>query len=148
MNLTERINEELRAAMKARDEMKVSTLRMFKAGILNAALAKKKDVLDDTEVIEVAQKLIKQHDESVAAFTKANRPDAAAKETKEAQILKAFLPPAMDPAELKTLIGETVRELGVSGPSAMGQVMKAVAAKVKGRADNRTISELVKEALK
>jgi hypothetical protein len=145
--LTEQINDQLKQAMKARDEAKVSTLRMLKAGILNAALSKKKQNLEDGEVIEIVQKLIKQHQESVEAFTKAGRSEAAAKEAKEAELLKSFLPPAMDESELKAIVEQTVKELGVSGPSAMGQVMKAVVPKVKGRADNKWVSQLVMQTL-
>ena len=145
--LSERIDAELKTAMKARDPEKVSTLRMLKAAISNLAIQKGKSVLEDPEVIEVIQKLMKQHQESIEAFTKGNRADLVAREANEMQILRAYLPPAMEEAELKALILATIQELKASGPGALGQVMKAVLSKVKGRADGRQVNQLVSQLL-
>lgn len=147
MTLLERIQEDLKAAMKARDERKVSTLRMLKAAAGNTAIQKQKGTLEDGEVLEVIQRMIKQHQESVEAFTKVGRSEAAEKEAKEAEILKGYMPAAMEEAELKALIGQTIQELKVSGPAAMGQVMKALMPKVKGRADGKLVSQLVQQLL-
>ncbi|MCM8794661.1 MAG: GatB/YqeY domain-containing protein [Candidatus Omnitrophica bacterium] len=147
MSLQDRINEDLKLSIKARDEIKTSTLRMLKAASSNAAIQKGKDVLEDGEMMEVIQKLIKQRQESVEAFTKAGRTDMAQKESKEADILKGYLPAAMSEAELKAIIEAAIKEVGASGPAAVGQVMKAVLPKVKGRADGKQVNQLVSQLL-
>ena len=147
MALSHQIDEDLKVAMKARDGLKVSALRMLKAAAANQAIQKGKPALEDGEIQEVIGKLIKQREESVEAFTKGGRPEMAEKEAKEAAILKAYLPPAMSEAELKSLIQAAIREAGASGPQAMGAVMKAVMPKVAGRADGKIINQLVREFL-
>ena len=147
MTLSERIDEDLKKAMKAREELKVSTLRMLKAAISNTAIQKGKQVLEDSDILEVIPKLIKQREESVEAFTRGNRPELAEKERKEAAILKAYQPAQLSEGELKAIIQAAIQETGAGGSQAMGAVMKAVMPKVAGRADGKTISQLVKEAL-
>ena len=147
MALPQQIDEDLKTAMKGRDELKVSALRMLKAAVSNTAIQKGKQALEDGEIQDVIGKLIKQRQEAVEAFTKGGRPEMAEKEAKEAAILKAYLPPAMSEAELKSLIQATIQETGASGPQGMGAVMKAVMAKVSGRADGKIINQLVREAL-
>lgn len=147
MTLNEKVNEDLKTALKAGEALKVSTLRMLKAAVSNAAIQKKKEALEDGELLEVIQKVLKQHQESVEAFTKGNRPELAQKEAQEAKVLQAYLPPAMDEGELTALIRETIRGLKVSGPSGLGQVMKAVLPKIKGRADGKTINRIVSQLL-
>ena len=147
MNLLQQVDEDIKTAMKARDELKVSALRMLKAAASNAAIAKSKADLEDAEVLDVIAKLIKQRDESVEAYTKGNRPELAEKEKKEAAILKAYLPAAMPDEELKAIIQAAVKETGASGPQGMGAVMKAVLPKVAGRADGGKVSQFVREAL-
>ena len=147
MALMQRVDEDLKTAMKGRDELKVSALRMLKAAASNAAIQKGKDSLEDAEAIDVIAKLIKQRDESVEAYTKGNRPELAEKEKKEAAILKAYLPAQMPEAELKVIIQTALKETGASGPQGMGAVMKAVLPKVAGRADGGKVSQLVREAL-
>ena len=147
MALLQQIDEDLKVAMKARDELKVSCLRLLKAAVSNQAIEKGKQVLEDGELQEVIGKLIKQRQESVEAFTKGGRPEMAEKEAREAAILKAYLPPAMSEAELKALIQAAVQEAAASGPQAMGVVMKAVMPKVAGRAEGKVVNQLVREAL-
>jgi uncharacterized protein YqeY len=147
MTLNDRINEDLKAAMKAREELKLSVLRMAKAAAGNAAIAKGKDALDDAEMIEVFQKMAKQRQESIDAFTKAGRTDMAEKEAKEAEILKAYMPAAMPEEELKAIIQAAIKETGASGPAGVGQVMKVVLPKVKGRADGKQVNQLVAQLL-
>ena len=147
MNLLQRVDEDLKVAMKARDELKVSALRMLKAAASNAAIQKGKASLEDAEVIDVIGKLIKQRAESVEAYTKGNRPELAEKERKEAAILKAYQPAQMPDAELTAIIQAAIRETGASGPQGMGAVMKAVLPKVAGRADGGKVSQFVREAL-
>lgn len=147
MPLLKQIDEDLKTAMKARDELKVSCLRMLKAAAGNAAIQKGKAELEDAEVIDVIAKTIKQRDESIEAYTKGNRPELADKECKEAEILKAYLPAQLPEAEIKAIIAAAVKESGASGPQGMGAVMKLVLPKVAGKADGSKVSQFVREAL-
>lgn len=147
MTLAQRVDEDLKIAMKAREELKVSTLRLLKAAAGNAAISKGKQALEDAEVVEVIGKLVRQRDESIAAYTKGNRPELAQKEETEAKILKAYLPAQLSEAELKEIVQAAVREAGASGPQAMGAVMRIVMPKVAGRADGKLVSELVRQSL-
>lgn len=147
MPLLAKVDEDLKTAMKGREELKVSCLRLLKAAASNAAIAKGKINLEDAEVMEVIAKLIKQREESAEAYTKGNRPELAEKERKEAEILKAYLPAQMPEEELKAIIQAAVKETGASGPQGMGAVMKAVLPKVAGRADGKVVNELVKQSL-
>lgn len=147
MGLSERIDQDLKAALKAKEAERISTLRMLKAALVNAALAKNKAALEDGEVLEVVGKLVKQHAESVAAFEKGGRRDLAEKEKREAGFLKGYLPEPLSEEELKALIQATLRELKVSGPQALGQVMKALSPKVQGRAEGKRVNELVRQLL-
>ena len=147
MAFVDDISKQLMEAMKARDEAKVSTLRMIKAALGAQAIQKGKDKLDDAESIDVLGKMLKQREESVAAFEKGNRPDLADKERKEAEILKTYLPAQMSEAELKAIVEATVKELGLSGPQALGAVMKVVMPKVAGRADGKMLNQLVRQTL-
>lgn len=147
MSLAQQFDEDLKTAMKAREELKVSTLRLLKAAISNAAIQKQKAVLDDAEVIAEIAKLVKQREESVAAYTKGNRPDLAEKEQTEAKILQAYLPAQLSDEELKGIVQAAVKEAGGSGPQAMGAVMKLVMPKVAGRADGKRVNEFVKQSL-
>ena len=147
MTLVEKIGSDLTAAMKARDEAKVSTLRMLKAALMNAALQKKKELLDDSEVVEVIRKTLKQHQESQDAFEKGGRKDLADKEAREAGILKGYMPAEMGDDELNAIVQGAIKESGASGPAAMGQVMKLVLPKVQGKADGKRVSQLVGQLL-
>ena len=147
MSLAQRFDEELKSAMKAKEELKVSTLRMLKAAASNAAIAKGKPALEDGEMVEVIAKMVKQREESIAAYTKGNRPELAQKEEAESKILKAYLPAQLSEAELKEIVLAAVKEAGGGGPQAMGAVMKLVMPKVAGRADGKRVNEIVKQSL-
>ena len=147
MPLTQKIDEDLKTAMKARETLRVSTLRLLKAAASNAAISKGKALLEDGEVLDCIAKMLKQREESVAAYTKGNRPELAEKEKQEAAILKGYLSPALGDEELKAIIRAAIQESGAAGPQGMGLVMKVVMPKVAGRADGSKISQWVKEAL-
>lgn len=147
MTLSERIDADLKAALKSGDQVKLSTLRLLKAAIGNAAIQKQKSTLEEGEILGLIQRTLKQHEESIAAFSKGGRQELAEKEKKEAEILKGYLPPAMEEGELKGLVQETIREVGAGGPSALGAVMKALMPKVKGRADGKLVNQLVTQML-
>ena len=147
MSLNQTVSEDLQKAMKARDEIRVSTLRFLRAGLQNLAIERKKKVLDDQEVLEVVVKLIKQHQDSIEGFRKGRREDLVQKEQAELTILQSYCGPELGEQELLTLIEEAIREAGASGPHAMGQVMKYLMPRVKGRADGQRVNSLVRTRL-
>lgn len=147
MNLLERIDRDLKEALRAREALRLSVLRMLKNALQNKAIEKGQDTLSETEGFETVSKLIKQRRESVEAFRKGGRPELADKESREVEILKAYLPPALSEEELKTLVREAAEAVGARDLSAMGRVMKAVMPKVAGRADGQAVSRVVREQL-
>jgi hypothetical protein len=145
--LEEKILNDYKEAMKNRDTLKSSALSFLRADMINQAMAKKKKALDDTEVVGVIKKQIKQRQDSIEQFTVGSRLDMAEKEKKELEILKVYLPPELSVDEIKKIIEETVSLLVAEGPKDMGRVMKEVNAKIAGQADGKLVSELVKEKL-
>ena len=145
--LEEKILNDYKEAMKNRDTLKSSALSFLRADMMNVALTKKKNKLDDNEVISVIKKQIKQHQDSIEQFTKGNRQDMAEKESKELGILKAYLPPELSEEEIKKIIAEAILTTGSSGIKDMGRVMKEVTSKVKGLADGKLVSDLVRMRL-
>ncbi len=145
--LEERILNDYKEAMKARDQLKTSVLSFLRAAILNDAVAKKKNTLDESEVLSVVKKQIKQRQDSIDQFTKGDRLEMAEKEKKEMEILRAYLPPELSLEEVKKIIEEVVAATAASGIKDMGKVMKEVNAKVAGQADGKTVSDLVRERL-
>lgn len=143
MALEEKIEQEFKAALKQRDALKVSTLRMLKAAMNNFKLDKNKKALGDEEIIKIVQRQINQHRDSIEQFEKGKRADLAEKEKKELAILASYMPEQCPPEELKKIVEETVRELGATTRKDMGKVMKAVMEKVKGRSDGKTVSRIV-----
>ena len=145
--LEEKILSDYKEAMKSRDTMKSSVLSFLRADMMNLAVAKKKKVLDDSEVITVIKKQIKQHQDSIEQFTKGIRLEMAEKEKQELEILKTYLPPEISSDEIKKVIEEVVAATGSSGMKDMGKVMKEVNLKIAGQADGKLVSDLVRERL-
>ena len=145
--LEEKILSDYKEAMKSKDSLKSTTLSCLRAQFMNAALEKKKNSLDDTEAIAVIRKQIKQRQDSIEQFTKGNRPELAEKEVKELAILKSYLPAELSADEIKKIIEEAVSATGAAEIKDMGKVMKEVNIKVAGKADSKTVSDLVKERL-
>ena len=145
--LEARIAEDYKQAMKEKNAPKVSTLSFLRSQLKYAAIEKKTDKLDDTDAIVVIKKQVKQRQDSIAQFEKGSRNDLAEKEKLELAILKSYLPAEMSGEELKALIHEAVQESQAGGVKDMGKVMKIVLSKVAGKADSKTISDLVKERL-
>ncbi|MEK8030824.1 GatB/YqeY domain-containing protein [Ideonella sp. DXS29W] len=144
--LKERITEDMKAAMRAKETDRLSTIRML------LAACKQKEVderieLDDAAVIGIVDKLIKQRKDSIAAFQQAGRTDLADKETAEVQVLNAYLPQRLTADEIAAEVTAIVAELGAAGPGDMGKVMGAVKAKLAGKADMGLVSAAVKQAL-
>jgi uncharacterized protein YqeY len=151
--LVKRIDADVIAAMKARDAVKLETLRMVKAAFKNKEI-EKREPLTEAEAQATLTTLIKQRRESIEQFTKGGRPELAEKEAGEITLIEAYMPKAASEAELKVLIEHVLEALTASGerlgPKDMGFVMKAVQERIKEkgiRADGRLVSELVKAAL-
>lgn len=145
--LAEKIFQDYKEAMKARDALKSSVLSFLRADMLNLATTKKKDQLDDAEIITVIKKQIKQRQDSIEQFTAGGRLDAAEKEKKESQILQSYLPAQMPPEQIKRLIEEAVVSTGASGIKDMGRIMKELAVTIGGAADGKVVSDLVRQRL-
>lgn len=145
--LEEKILNDYKEAMKSRDTLKSSVLSFLRADMMNVAVAKKKNKLDDSEAISVIKKQIKQRQDSIEQFTKGNRLDMAEKEKKESEVLKTYLPPELSVDEIKKIIEEAVVLTGAQGIKDMGKVMKEVNTKIAGQADGKLVSDMVKERL-
>ncbi|MEI6845884.1 MAG: GatB/YqeY domain-containing protein [Candidatus Firestonebacteria bacterium] len=147
MGLKEKLDEDLKLAMKAKDELKLSTVRLLKNAINNAELAKKK-IFTDEEVIAVIQSSIKQRKDSIEQYTKGGRAELAAQEETEMKILQAYLPEQLGEEELRKLVKQAVVETGAVSFKEMGKVMGKLMPLIKGKADNSLVSSIVKEHLK
>lgn len=146
MTLKERINQDLKDALRARDEVRLNTLRQIKTLVKNKEVEWQRP-LDDTAVVQVINTLVKQRRESIEQFGKGGRADLVAKETTELALLQSYLPEAMPEAEVARIVGEVVAAEGATDAKDMGRVMKAVMSRVAGRADGKVVSEIVKRCL-
>ena len=148
--LTVQIYTDLKLAMKNKDVLKVSVLRMLIAAFNNEAinLMKKDEGLSDEEAIKVLKKEAKKRKDSIEQFTAGNRPELAKKENEELKILSVYLPAEMSEEDLKKIVAEVIAEMGEVSPSQFGMVMKAVMAKTAGKADGGMASKVVKEVVK
>jgi uncharacterized protein YqeY len=149
VNLSERIDSDLKDAMRAKDATRLSVLRMLKAALKNAAIEKSgaDAQLNDAEAAQVIRKQVRQRQDSIESFQKGGRAELAAKEKEELSILRSYLPQAMGPDELTKVVRETIAEVGATSRAQMGAVMKALQAKVAGRADGKTLSAEVQKQL-
>jgi uncharacterized protein YqeY len=147
MPLSDKVNTDITAAMKAKDAARLSALRMLKAAIMNKGVEKGRD-LEDAEVLQVVSSLVKQRRDSVDQFSKAGRTDLVDKETAEIVVLEAYLPPAASAEEVEAAVAAAIAETGASSPKDMGKVMKAVMPKLAGKnADGRAINDAVRRKL-
>src|SRR3954463_8033449 len=143
MSLQEKIQQEIKAAMLAKDADRLSTLRMLKSAMGYAQIERKTESLTDAEVVTLVQKEVKKRRDSVEQFEKGGRPELAAKEQQEIPVLESFLPKPLSPEDLEKLVKETIAETGATSKKDMGSVIKAVQAKAAGRAEGKSISQLV-----
>lgn len=143
MSLQERIQQEIKAAMLAKDADKLGTLRLLKSALGYAQIEKKTESLPDADVMAIIQREVKKRRDSAEQFTTGGRPELAEKELKEIIDLETFLPKQLSPEELEQIVRAAIQEAGATSKKDMGAVMKAVQAKVAGRADGKTISGLV-----
>lgn len=146
MNTKVKLNDSMKEAMKSGDELRKRTIRMVLAAVKQVEVDKRAD-LDDMAVTALIQKEVKNRREALEEAKKANRSDLVADNEAEIKVLEEFLPKAMDPEELRTLVQNAITETGAAAPSDMGKVMKVVMPKVAGRAPNDAISAMVKELL-
>lgn len=147
MALQDRLAQELKAAMLARDATRLSALRLLKSALGYAQIEKKVDTLSDADFVVIVQKEVKKRRDSIEQFEKGGRPEQAAQEKAEAVVLESFLPQPLSAEELEQLVKATVQELGATSKKEMGAVIKAVQAKAAGRADGKTVSQLVGKLL-
>lgn len=146
--LADRLQHDLTTAMKARDQLTTATLRMAIAAVKEAAVAgSEAKALSDDEVEAVLRTQVKRRDEAAEAFRDGGRPEQAAKEIAERDVLAAYLPKGPDEAELAAIVDGALADGGFTEPAQMGQAMKAVMAAVGGRADGKAVSALVKQRL-
>jgi len=147
MALTEKVNGDIAAAMKAKDAPRLSALRMVKAAIMNKEVEKGRH-LEDAEVLQVVSSLVKQRRDSIEQFAKGGRTDLVDKETAEIAVLEQYLPPAATAEEVDAAVAAAIAETGASSPKEIGKVMKAVMPKLAGKnADGRAINEAVRRKL-
>lgn len=148
MSLRDRLTEDLKLAMKARDQLRMDVIRMIKAAVLNKEVELKKD-LDDAEMSRIMTTMIKQRKESVEQFEKGQRAELAAKERQEISIIETYLPQALSAEELAQAVDAVIRETGATSAKEMGLVMKAVMARLAGQpVDGKSVSDLVRSKLK
>ena len=145
--LYDQVMEDLKAFMKAGEKEKVLCLRGFTAAVKDATVNAAKEMTDDA-VIAVVAKAIKQREESIEEYRKANRPELAAQEQSEIDILKKYQPAQLSEAEVAALVKEAVAATGATTKKEMGKVMGALMPKVKGKADGKLVSRLVSAVLK
>lgn len=142
MTLREKIPEDLKQAMKNKDAVRLSVIRLVKAAVMNQEIAKGHP-LSDAEVFEVLAKEVKQRQDVIPGYEKAGRAETVESLKKEVQILQEYLPAQLSEAELTALIAETITATGASGKKDLGKVMAALMPKVKGRADGKEINRIV-----
>ena len=149
MIFQDRLDSDLKEAMRAKDTTTLGVLRMLKSALKYAAIEKSgaEAELSDAEAAQVIRKQAKQRQDSIESFEKGGRAELAAKEKKELSILNAYLPQAMSADELSKVVRETIAEIGATSKAQMGAVMKVLQAKVGGRADGKTLSQEVTRQL-
>lgn len=146
MSLKDQINDDMKAAMRAKDSERLGTIRLLLAAMKQKEVDERV-VLDDAAVVAIVDKLIKQRKDSIDAFIKAARQDLADKEAAEMKVLQAYLPQRMSADEVLVEVKAIVAELGAKGPGDMGKVMGVVKTRLAGKAEMGTVSAAVKAAL-
>jgi hypothetical protein len=146
MSLKSQINDDMKAAMRGGEKLRLGTVRMLLAAIKQREIDDRRE-LSDAEVLQIVEKLIKQRREAAAQFATGGRADLEAKEIEEAGVLSAYLPAQLSEAEITALLDETIRSTGAAGVKDMGKVMNALRPKVQGRADMSQVSNLVRARL-
>jgi uncharacterized protein len=147
--MRDKINDDLKTAMKAGDKDRVGTLRLINSAIKSADIeARPKDKISDADILTVMAKMIKQRRDSIEQFTAGGRPELAAKEAAEIGVIEGYMPAQMTEADAKAAIAAVIKETGAAGPKDMGKVMAALKAKYAGQMDFGKASALTKDLLK
>ena len=146
MTLKERITEDMKSAMRSGQKERLATIRMALAAIKQREVDERV-MLDDSQILAVLEKMIKQRREAIAQFQSGGRADLVAKESAEITVLEAYLPAQMDPAEIDALITQAIAASGAGSIKDMGKVMAAIKSQAQGRADIGAVSALVRERL-
>ncbi|HVP69010.1 MAG TPA: GatB/YqeY domain-containing protein [Anaeromyxobacteraceae bacterium] len=146
MALRERLDEDLKSAMRERDSLRLNTVRMLKSAIKYREIELMK-TLDDAGILGVVSSEIKRRRDSVEQYKAGHRQDLVDKEETEIRVLQAYLPQQLSSAELEAKVDEVIARVGAKGPKDMGAVMKALLPEVQGRADGKVVSETVKQRL-
>jgi uncharacterized protein YqeY len=149
VKLEERVDVDLKDAMRARDATKLGVLRMLKSAMKYAAIEKSgaEAEISEAEAVQVIRKQVKQRQDSIESFEKGGRPELAAKEKEELSVLNGYLPQQMATEELTKIVRDTIAELNATSKAQMGAVMKALQAKIGGRVDGKTLSQEVQRQL-
>lgn len=146
MDLSQRLNEDMKQAMKSQNKFKLSTIRMIRSAVKNVEIDLKR-TLNDDEVLDILSREIKQRKDALQEFEKANRVDLADNVKAEIDILSEYLPAQLSEEEIKAIVQGTIQETGTSSKSDMGKVMAALMPKVKGRADGKLVNAIVQQYL-
>lgn len=146
MSLQERLSEDLKDAMRQKDEIRRSTIRFVRAAIHNQEIDKG-DALNDDEIIGVLSRMVRQHQESISEFKKADRQDLVGKEEAELRIIRQYMPEQVSEEKLAELAREAISQTGASGPGDFGKVMGILMPQLRGRADGAQVSSVVRQLL-
>jgi uncharacterized protein YqeY len=146
MSLSDRLNEDMKQAMKSQDKFKLSVIRMVRSSIKNIEIDQRR-ALDDNEVLDVLNREIKQRKDSLQEFDKAGRDDLVTTLQAEIAVLMDYMPQQLTEEEIKVIVQQTIQEVGASSKADMGKVMGALMPKVKGRADGKLINQAVQQLL-
>lgn len=146
MDIVTRIQEDLKSAMKQREQIAVSTLRLLSAALKNEAIAKRGDLVEADE-LRVLQREVKRRKEAIESYTAAGSRDRAEKETAELAVLQRYLPEQLDPTAIEGVIQTVIQETGAKGPQDFGTVMKRAMQQLQGKADGRMVQETAKRLL-
>ncbi|MEB3831871.1 GatB/YqeY domain-containing protein [Phormidium sp. CCY1219] len=150
MSLKERIDQQIKAAMKAKDKIRLETVRSIKKQILETEVSLRpsgQETLTEAQELELLSKLAKQRRESIEQYEQANRPDLAEREATELAIIEEFLPRQLDDAQVSAIVDEIIARVGASSPKDMGKVMGPAMQQLKGKADGKKVQDMVKAKL-
>lgn len=145
--LQEKINKDYITAMKGKDALKSGSLSFLRAQLKNLMIERKTDALTDEDVIGIIKKQVKQRQDSIEQYEKGNRPDLADKERSEQKVLETYLPEELPDDKVRAVIQEAIGETGAQSIKDMGQVMRVALGNLQGRADNKKVSQMVRDIL-
>lgn len=146
MSVLDRLNEDMKAAMKNKEKDKLTVIRSLRSAVQNEAINKQKELTDE-DVLTVLTRELKQRKDSLQEFEKADREDLVEKTKREIEIVQHYLPEQLSEEDIRELVSETIQEVGASSKADMGKVMSAIMPKVKGRADGKIVNKIVQETL-